>query len=321
MLTHAIALATLLILTSVGNAAADDYPSRPVRVIVPYPAGGPSDVAMRLLAEPLSHQLGQSVVIENRSGGSGQIGVETAVQADRDGYTLVVVGLATQVLIPTIKTTRYDPAQDFIPLGQISSAPQIFAVRTGLKMTTMAEVIAYAKAHPGGFTVGSAGVGTNTHLAILLWAREAGVEITHVPYRSTALWVNDAVGNQIDSGFGEPKSLAGQIEAGTLAAIAVASPRRVPQMPNLPTMAEVGLPGVQTENWFGLMGLAHTPPAVIERLKKAVRMAQDDPGYLAMLARDNTSAGAPGADSFAEVIRGDTVRLTPLIRSLRDKLQ
>jgi putative tricarboxylic transport membrane protein len=321
MLAKVITLAALLMLTPVAGAGADDYPSRPVRIVVPYPAGGPSDVAMRLLAEPLSRQLGQSIVIENRSGGAGQIGVEAAVQADRDGYTLVVGGLATQVLIPTIKTTRYDPAHDFIPLGQISSAPQILTLRSSLGLKTMAEVIAHAKAYPGKFTVGSAGVGTNTHLAILLWAREAGIEVTHVPYRSTTLWVNDAVGNQIDSGFGEPKSLAGQIEAGTLVPIAVASSQRIPQLPNLPTMAEAGLPGVQTENWFGLMALARTPPDTIERLKKAVRAAQDDPGYLALLARDNTSAGAPGADSFAEVIRGDTARLTPLIHSLRDKLR
>jgi tripartite-type tricarboxylate transporter receptor subunit TctC len=288
---------------------------------VPYPAGGPSDVAMRLLATPLARELGQSIVIENRSGGAGQIGIEAAVQSEPDGYTLVVGGLATQVLIPTIKPTRYDPAHDFVPLGQISNAPQIFAIRSGLRMKTMAEVVAYAKAHPGKFTVGSAGVGTNTHLAILLWAREAGIDITHVPYRSTILWVNDAVGNQIDAGFGEPKSLAGQIEAGTLVPIAVASPQRIPQFPDLQTMGEAGLPGVRTENWFGLMALARTPPDVTERLKKAVRAAQDDPAYLALLARDNTSAGLPGADHFAEVIRSDTARLTPLIRSLSDKLK
>ena len=160
MLAKVITLAALLMLTPVAGAGADDYPSRPVRIVVPYPAGGPSDVAMRLLAEPLSRQLGQSIVIENRSGGAGQIGVEAAVQADRDGYTLVVGGLATQVLIPTIKTTRYDPAHDFIPLGQISSAPQILALRSSLGLKTMAEVIAHAKAYPGKFTVGSAGVGT-----------------------------------------------------------------------------------------------------------------------------------------------------------------
>ena len=132
MLAKVITLAALLMLTPVAGAGADDYPSRPVRIVVPYPAGGPSDVAMRLLAEPLSRQLGQSIVIENCSGGAGQIGVEAAVQADRDGYTLVVGGLATQVLIPTIKTTRYDPAHDFIPLGQISSAPQILTLRSSL---------------------------------------------------------------------------------------------------------------------------------------------------------------------------------------------
>jgi tripartite-type tricarboxylate transporter receptor subunit TctC len=315
------ALIALLVALPTAGAFADDYPSRPIRIIVPYPAGGPSDVAMRMLTEPLSRQLGQSIVVENRSGGGGQLGLEAAVQAERDGYTLVVGSLAAQVLIPAIKPTRYDPARDFIPLGLISVSPPVFAIRASLHMKTMAEVIAYAKAQPGKFTAGSAGVATTTHLAILLWANEAGVEVTHVPYRSTMLWVNDAVGNQIDSGFGEPKSVGGQIAAGTLTPIAVASPKRVPQLPDVPTMAEVGLPGVQNENWFGLMALAQTPAPIVERLKTAVRAAQTDPAYLALLARDSTSAGEPGADSFAELFRSDTARLTPLIRSMRDKLQ
>ena len=313
--------AAALLLALITGAFADEFPSRPVRVIVPYPAGGPSDVAMRLLAEPLSRQLGQAIVIENRSGGGGQLGMEAAVQAERDGYTLVVDSLAAQVLIPTIKPVRYDPAHDFIPLGLISVSPPIFAVRSGLRIKTMPEVIAYAKNQGGKFTVGSAGVATTTHLAILLWSREAGVEITHVPYRSTMLWVNDAIGGQIDSGFGEPKSLAGQITSGTLTPIAVASPKRIPQLPELPTMAEVGLLEVQNENWFGLTALAQTPSTVIERLKTAVRTAQTDPTYLALLARDNTTIGNPGAESFAELIRTDTARLTPLIQRMRDKLQ
>ncbi len=314
-------LIALLVTLPVPGALADDYPSRPIRIVVPYPAGGPSDIATRLLAEPLSRQLGQTIVIENRSGGGGQLGLETAVQAERDGYTLVVGSLAANVLIPAIKTTRYDPARDFIPLGSVSVSPPILGVRSTLNLKTMAQVVAYAKAQPGRLTIGSAGVATTTHLAILLWANEAGVEVTHVPYRSTMLWVNDAAASQIDAGFGEPRSLASQIVAGTLVPIAVASPARIAGYPNVPTMAESGLPGVQNENWFGLMALANTPQPAIERLKTAVRAAQTDPAYLALLGRDDSNGGKPGADAFAELIRSDTARLTPLIRSMRDKLQ
>ncbi len=314
-------IAALTLAATATGAFAQDYPTRPVRILVPYPAGGPSDVAMRLLAEPLSRQLGQSVIIENRSGGGGRIGTEAALQAEPDGYTLAVGGTATLVVIPAVQQVRYDPLKDFIPLGQIFYAPPMLVVRSSLGLKTMPEIVARAKADPGRLTVGSAGVGTNSHVAILLWAREAGVQVTHVPYRSTPLWVNDAIGGQIDSGFGEWKSLAGQIEAGGLTPIAVTSTKRIAQLPNLPTMAEIGLPGVHTENWFGLMALAKTPPAIVERLKIAVRAAQTDPAYLAALARDKSTAGEPGADAFAKVVEGDVARMAPVLRDMSSQFK
>lgn len=313
-------IAALALAASATGAFAQDYPTRPIRVLVPYPAGGPSDVAMRLLAEPLSRQLGQSVIIENRSGGGGRIGTEAALQAEPDGYTLMVGGTATLVVIPAAQQVRYDPLKDFIPLGQIFYAPPMLVVRSSLGLKNMPEIIARAKADPGKFTVGSAGVGTNTHVAILLWAREAGVQITHVPYRSTPLWVNDAIGGQIDSGFGEWKSLAGQIEAGGLTPIAVTSTKRIAQLPNLPTMAEIGLPGVHTENWFGLLALGKTQLAIVERLKTAVKAAQGDPAYLAALARDKSNPGEPGADAFAKVVQDDVARMAPILRNMGKEL-
>ena len=305
-------------LTPVAGAGADDYPSRPVRIVVPYPAGGTQRrrhaSAGRAAVTPAwpEHRHRESL------GGAGQIGVEAAVQADRDGYTLVVGGLATQVLIPTIKTTRYDPAHDFIPLGQISSAPQILTLRSSLGLKTMAEVIAHAKAYPGKFTVGSAGVGTNTHLAILLWAREAGIEVTHVPYRSTTLWVNDAVGNQIDSGFGEPKSLAGQIEAGTLVPIAVASSSASRNCRTYrPWRSRPARRADRELVW--IMALA--APARTSNVSRRQSARRRTIQATWRCSHATTPARVPGADSFAEVIRGDTARLTPLIHSLRDKLR
>lgn len=300
---------------------AQEFPTRPIRIVVPYPAGGPSDLAMRLLAAPMSQNLGQSIVIENRPGGGGRIGTESALQAERDGYTLLVGGTATLVVIPTIQDVRYNPRADLIPLGQIFNAPPMLVVRSSLGLKTMPDVIAYAKANPGKMTIGFGGLGTNAHLAVMLWAREAGVDITPVPYRSTPLWVNDVVGNQIVSGFGEPKTLMPLLESGALTAIATTASKRTPQLPNLPTMAEVGLPAVQTELWFGVFALGKTPAPIIERLKVAVRAAQTDPAYVAIVSSDHSNPGEPGAAAFAKLIEGDIARLTPVIRDIRAQLQ
>jgi len=309
----------LLALLCGGFAAtsfADEYPSRPVRIIVPYPAGGPSDTATRTLAESLSRQLGQPVIVENRSGGGGLVGTETGLRATPDGYTLLVGGVATLVLLPAVRPTVYDVQKDFVPLTQIWYAPQILAVRPTLGMKALPDLVAAAKADPGRLSFGSAGNGTVTHLAIMLFEQKAELKVTHVPYRSTALWLNDAIGNQIDGGFGDLQTLTPHIQAGTIVPLAVSVPRRVRQLPNVPSFAEMNLPGVHTENWFGLMALAQTPAYVLTRLKSALDAAQADPIYVAGLAKLGGDAGQPGGEALKSLIAGDAVRFGPLIRQL-----
>ena len=306
------ALALWMMITGV---AADEFPSRAVRVITPMAAGGLSDTAVRLISEALGRQLGQTVVVENRSGAGGVIGTEAAARAQADGYTLVVSMASTFSIIPAVKKASYDPAKDFVPLGQIWYAPQALVVRSQSSIKTVADLVAYAKANPGKLSFASAGNGTTTNLSIVLLSREAGIDVTHVPYRSGGQTVADVLGGQVDAVFSDISALAPHVQSGKLTALAVTAPQRSPLLPNVPTMAEAGLPGVRTINWFGLHAPARTPPAVLERLKTAVRAAQLDPAYQASLAKNANTTGTVGAERFAEMVQEEAQRLAPIVRS------
>jgi tripartite-type tricarboxylate transporter receptor subunit TctC len=314
------AVATVVIaLSMIAGAAAGDYPDRPIKIIVPYPAGGPSDTAARILAEPLGRQLGQRVIVENRPGGAGAIGTEAAIRSEHDGYTLLVGGLASMVLLPATKPEDQHPLKNLVPLSQIWYSPQILAARSSLNFHSAGDLVTYAKANPGKLNFGSAGIGTVTHLAILLLGREAGIDITHVPYRSTALWLTDALAGRIDAGFGDIKTLLPHIEAKAIIPLAVTVSKRAPQIPQVPTVNEVGLPGVYTENWFGILALRGTPGPILDRLKSAVATAQADPEYAAALHKVGGTSGKVGAEALAGVIEADIKRFVPLIRAMGDK--
>lgn len=306
------ALALGIMNASVG---ADEYPTRPVRIITAMAAGGMSDRAIRLIAEPLERQLGQPLIVENRSGAGGVIGTEAAARAPADGYTLLVSMASTFSIIPAVKKASYDPTKDFVPLGQIWYAPQALVVRSNSSLKTIGELVAYAKANPDRLSFASAGNGTSTHLSILLLAREAGIKVIHVPYRSGGQSVADVLGGQVEAVFSDISAMVPHIQTGALRALAVTAPQRSPLLPNVPSMAEAGLPGVSTINWFGLHALAGTPPAVLERLKAAVRAAQLDPAYKAALAKNAMTTGTVGAERFAEMIREEAQRLAPVVRS------
>jgi tripartite-type tricarboxylate transporter receptor subunit TctC len=314
------ALATVLIMVgTMADAATSDYPNRPIKIVVPYPAGGPSDTAARILAEPLGRRLGQRVVVENRPGGAGMIGTEAAIRGEHDGYTLLIGGLASIVLLPAAKPGEYEPRKSLVPLSQVWYSPQILASRRKLGFHTAGDLVAYAKANPGKLNFGSAGTGTVTHLAIMLLSKEAGIDITHVPYRSTALWLTDAMADRIDAGFGDIKTLLPHIESKVITPLAVSVPERAPQLPQVPTVNESGLPGVQTENWFGIMALADTPPVIIDRLKAAIGAAQADPAYAAALEKVGGTAGKTGPAALAATIENDVKRFTPLIRAMAEE--
>ena len=238
------------------------------------------------------------------------------VQGENDGYTLVVGGIAPIVLVPAVKKLRYDVEKDLVPLGLIWLSPQVLAIRPSLGVDTVAAFVDYAKKNPGKVTIGSAGVGTVTHLANELLQHEAGIKLLHVPYRSTSNSLTDLIGGQIDSIFGDVVILRSHVQAGSIKALAVTSARRSPLLPDVPTMAEAGLPDVRTEVWYGLLAPARTPAPVLERLEAAVRDAQNDPAYKESLRKYGIELEGVGAEAFAEFIKSESDRWSPILKAI-----
>jgi tripartite-type tricarboxylate transporter receptor subunit TctC len=226
----------------------------------------------------------------------------------------VVGGIAPIVLVPAVRKTPYSVDKDLVPLGLIWRSPQVLAVRSSLNVSSVAELVAYAKANPEKLTIGSAGMGTVTHLANELLRDQAGINFVHVPYRSTSNSVSDLVGSQIDAIFGDVAILATQVKAGTIKALAVTSDKRSPLLPEVPTTIEAGLSNVQTEVWFGLLVPAKTPAPILEKLKSAVETAQNDPDYRASLLKVGTVIDNTGAKAFADFIQAETTRWTPILK-------
>jgi tripartite-type tricarboxylate transporter receptor subunit TctC len=316
MMKYARSWSIAFFLAATVSAAAGDFPDRPVRLLVPFSVGGPTDTAARLIAQPLQQQLNQTVIIENMPGGSGVPGVQSVVDGANDGYTLVVGGIAPIVLVPAAKKLSYDVQKDLVPLGLIWRTPQVLAVRTALGVNSVSAFVDYAKKKPGEVTVGSAGVGTVTHLANELLQQEAGIRLLHVPYHSTSNSLTDLMGGQIDSIFGDAVTLKPQLQAGAIKALAVTSTRRSPLLPDVLTMAEAGLPNVQTEVWYGLLAPAGTPVPVLEKLKSSVQAAQQDPAYVDSLHKYGIELGDPGSAAFAAYIKSESDRWSPIVKTL-----
>ena len=314
-------LATLVLLSTIGASAAQDFPSRAVRILVPYSAGGTSDTASRLVAEPLSRQFGQPVYIENRGGAGGLSATEAFFNMPADGYTLLVGAAGPFAVIPPTRPVSYSVERDVLPLGTIWRSPQLFAVSPRLGVTTMAEFVARARANPGTLTVGSAGVGALTHLSLELLKREARLDLIHVPFRSAGGTLPALLGDQINATFSDVSLLKSYVQAGKVTPLAIASPQRSPLLPELVTMAEVGLPGIEAENWYGLVVSARTPSAIVARLRAALLATHDDPAYRESLVKQGTSAGEPGAESFDKLIRQEVARWKPIVTAPGFKIE
>jgi tripartite-type tricarboxylate transporter receptor subunit TctC len=301
-------------------ATADDFPTRPIRVVVPYAAGGPSDTGARMMAEPLSRALGQPVIIENQGGGGGLNATESYTKYPPDGYTVLLGAIGPLTIIPAAEKVSYDPLHDFAPLGLVWTSPLTLAVRPTLGIKTLQDFIAYAKANPGKTTIGSAGIGSVTHLAIELFKHEAGIDLNHIPFRSTSESLPALMGGQIDALFGDTPIIASQITSGQITGIAVAAKTREDAIPNVPTMAEGGQPNVEAASWFGFVVSSKTPPAIVKRLQEAMSAAQKDPDYVAKLAKLGARFGEPGPDAYANLIKTDAMKWKAVIDEASIKL-
>lgn len=297
-------------------AQADDFPSKPIRIIVPFAAGGPSDTTARIAGVYLNKYIHQSVFIENRTGGGGMIGTEAAATAPADGYTLFLSDAATFIVVPLIRKVNYDVEKDFIALGQAANAPQALVVSDKSKFKSVKELVDFARANPHKVSFGSAGIGTTTHLSIQLFQQDASISLVHVPYRGTSLSVIDVMSGNIDAIFGDVGTLIPFIESGKVSVLATTGDVRSPLLSNTPTMAELGFPQVRVVNWFGLHVNSATPAPIVAKLKAAVLEMQKDPEFVASLIKSKTSIGTIGAESFERMIRDGRERWSPVIRAL-----
>ena len=295
-------------------AHAQAWPTKPVRIIVPFVAGGTTDVVARLLGQKLSEAWGQSVVVEDKAGAGGNIGADAAAKAAPDGYTLFMTsGSIVTANQHLYKVLPFDPARDLIPITEVATGPQVVAVSASLAVRDLRDLIAYAKGNPRRLNFGSAGVGTQTHLAGENFFYAAGIEVTHVPYKGEASVINDLMGGQIQMATPNLGAAISYIQAGKLRALAVTSPERVPQLPDIPTVAEV-LPGFENAGWFGLMAPAGTPQDVIDRVYRDSAKILGSEEFRARLAQQGMRPVGNTPGEFAALIREESARWAKVIR-------
>ncbi|MDX3906851.1 MAG: tripartite tricarboxylate transporter substrate binding protein [Pigmentiphaga sp.] len=281
----ALALAASFVAAPLAASAKDTYPNRPIRWIVPFPPGGAMDNIARTLGEAMGQDLGQPFVVENRPGAGGNIGATAVARAKPDGYTIMIVANGMAVNPALYPDMAYDPVKDFSPISLLAVVPNVLVANPQrIQAKTVQEVIAQAKAHPGKYTFASAGVGTSIHLAGELFVKTAGVQMLHVPYKGSGPAIADLLGGQVDYMFDSVTSAKPHIDAGKLTAIAVTTKKRSAALPNVPTVAEAGLPGYELTPWFAAFAPAGTPQAVIDKLNKAMRDALKTPKVQETLA-------------------------------------
>ena len=264
-------IALALALVAAGGAFAQAYPSRPIRLIVPFPPGGGNDVIARIVGQKLSERLGQPVVIDNKGGGNGVIGLNALAQAPPDGYTLGVGAAGPMAVNPSLyENLSYDPLRDFTPITNMVNFPLLLVVHPGLKARTIPELIALAKGQPGKIFYASPGSGNSGHLAGELFNSMAKVQTTHVPYRGQGPAVADLLAGQVQMLYSSIPSVIGYVQQGRLNAIAVGSSTRVASLPNVPTIAESGVPGYEAYSWVGMIAPARTPREIVARLHREI---------------------------------------------------
>ena len=314
------ALAVVLALALPAAASAEPYPARPIRLVVPFPPGGPSDFFARGLANTMKKFIDQPIVIDNKSGATGIVGAENVAKSPPDGYAVLLGSPGTMSVAPSIsETLPFDVFRDFVAITLVVKVPEAVVCIPKLGVTTLPEFVAYGKANPGKLTMASAGSGGIPHLAGELLKREAGFDAVHVPYRGAAPAVNDLLAGQVDFMFADLPVLLPHLEAGKLIGLALGSARRSPSRPDLPTTVELGYPGVTADNWYGLFVPAATPPDIQATLHKAVVAALNEPELQALYAKQGGEAAPMTQAAFAEMVRVEAAKWGSLAKSVGAK--
>ena len=308
--------ASLMALAALAFAQAPTaYPTKPIRLVVPFPAGGATDILAREVAKHLTDAWGQSVVVDNRPGAGGNIGSELVAKSAPDGYTLEMGTVGTHAINASLYSKMpYDHVKDFVPVILVAGVPNVLEVNPSVPVNSVQELIAYAKANPGKLNFASSGSGTSIHLSGELFKVMAGVQMTHVPYKGSAPALADLLGGQVQLMFDNlPPSLP-QIKAGKLRALAVTSATRAPALPDVPTVAEAGLPGFEASSWFGVLAPAGTPPAIVAKLNAEIAKWLTSPEAKEKLASVGANIAGGTPEDFARHIQAETAKWAKVVK-------
>jgi len=311
-----------LITAVISHAAFAQWsPRSPIRIVVPFAAGGPTDITARHLARKLTELLGQQVIVDNRGGANGMIGAELVVNAKPDGYTLLMPTSSTVAINPAVyKKMPFDPVTDLAPITPVVATPGVMFVTPSLPVKNVREFIALAKARPGEIVFASSGAGSNTHLALELFQGEAKIKVTHVPYKGAGPAVVDVMAGHAQAMVADLPVLAPHLRSGKLRALAITGLERTPLFPDIPSMKELGYPQVNSRNWYALLAPARTPPEIVNRLNEAVRQAVADPGVRDRLVSIGADIFTMAPDEFGRFLKSEIARWKGVVAKYNLKL-
>jgi tripartite-type tricarboxylate transporter receptor subunit TctC len=306
-------IASLPLMTAMAQSA--NWPAKPIHAIVPFPAGGGTDIVARDVTQKITATTKWTFVIDNKPGSGGNLGIDTVAKAAADGYSLVIGQTSNLAINPSLYSKLpYDPVKDLTPIGLIGNAPLVLVAATDSPFKTLADVVKAAKAQPGHINYATSGNGTVAHLATELFQREAGVKLTHIPYKGAAQGINDVIGGQVQLYMSSVPTLLGHIKNGKLRALAVTAPKRTDDLPQTPTVAESGYKGFEAVTWFGLLGPAKLPASVLATANTELNKALNSPDLRKKLEDQglNVTPGSP--DEFGKLIRADIAKWSPVVK-------
>jgi len=306
--------AGLLLLLSPAAGSAEDFPIKPIRLIVPFPPGGPNDIIARVVGQRMSELFKQPIIIDNRGGQAGVLGTDAVAKSSPDGYTIGIVSASALAISPTMEKVAYDAQKDFAPVTLVATVPEMLVVTSNVPAKNMDELVALAKAQPGKLNFASAGTGGLPHLAGELFKLTAKIDIVHVPYRGAAPAINDLLGQQVQMTFLDLPVILPHIKAGTLRPIALGAKERAPTAPDVPTTAEVGMPDLLIENWYGMVAPAATPPAIVATLNRVANEAMSDPSVKEKMADQGLTLAGDTPEHFRGFIDSETKKWANVIK-------
>ncbi len=316
-----LALGALFVLASVTGASAQNYPTRPIKLVAPFTPGGVTDNIGRVFGERMGRELGQQMVIDNRAGANGRIGTEFIAKAAPDGYSLLLGGIGALTIHPNMMKVTYDPINDFIPISLIATNDVVIVMNPNLPPRNIVEFLAWVKANSGKVQYGTSGIGAPTHLAAELFRSRVGFEATHVPYKGDSAAIMDVVAGTVNYSFSTVSATISLIRSGKLRAIAVTGLARSQTLPDVPTLDESGLKGYSAESWIGLIAPAHTPEPIIKRLYEATKIALADPDVRAKLIAGGNNISGNTPQEFVKFLAEETKKWGEVVRASNIKME